>query len=58
MYAPDIDEPIYMERNGNRYFYHFNGSGSVVTITGSNGIVFERYTYEPYGESSSAVGNP
>ena len=47
VYAPDIDEPIYMERNGNRYFYHFNGSGSVVTITGSNGIVFQRYTYEP-----------
>ena len=49
-----------MERNGNRYFYHFDGSGSVVALTGTNGIVSERYTYGPYGESTntSTVGNP
>ena len=54
VYAPSIDEPIYMERSGNRYFYHRDGSGSVIALTGTNGIVSERYTYSPYGESVSS----
>lgn len=60
VYAPNIDEPIYMERGGNRYFYHRDGSGSVIALTGTNGIVSERYTYSPYGESAntSAANNP
>ena len=60
VYAPNIDEPLYMERNGNRYFYHFDGSGSVVALTGTNGVVVERYAYGPYGETTntSSVGNP
>ncbi len=60
VYTPAIDEPIFMERGGNRYFYHFDGSGSVAALTGTNGIVSERYAYGPYGEtaSTSAAGNP
>ena len=60
VYAPSIDEPIYMERSGNRYFYHRDGSGSVIALTGTNGIVSERYTYSPYGDSTSTsvANNP
>ena len=49
-----------MERNGNRYFYHFDGSGSVVALAGGNGTVSERYSYGPYGESTNTgtVDNP
>ena len=60
VYAPGVDQPIYMERGVNRYFYHFDGSGSVIVLTGASGIVSERYTYGPFGEtaSTSAVGDP
>jgi RHS repeat-associated protein len=60
VYAPSVDEPLYMERGGVRYFYHFDGSGSVVALTGTTGAVVERYAYGPYGETTntSAVGNP
>ena len=60
VYGPGIDEPITMDRGANRYFYHFDGSGSVIALTGTCGVISERYTYSPYGESSStsATGNP
>ena len=60
VYAPGVDQPISIERGANRYFYHFDGSGSVIALTGASGIVSERYTYGPFGESAStsAVGNP
>ncbi|MGD9729114.1 MAG: RHS repeat-associated core domain-containing protein [Nitrospiraceae bacterium] len=60
VYAPGVDEPIYMERGGNRYFYHFDGNGSVSALTGVAGAVSERYAYGPYGETTSttSVGNP
>lgn len=59
-YLPGIDRPLYMERSGTRYYVHQDAQGSVIALTGTNGVVSERYTYSPYGESAttSAAGNP
>ncbi|MBV1928596.1 MAG: hypothetical protein KUG81_03690 [Gammaproteobacteria bacterium] len=60
VYGPGVDDPIYMERAGNRYYYHSDPNGSVIAVTDSSGTVVERYTYDPFGEvtSASIVGNP
>lgn len=56
-----IDEPICMTTAaGSRYYYHFDGLGSVVALTGVLGDIVEIYGYDPYGftDSPSVVGNP
>ena len=44
-----------------RYYYLFDGLGSVVALTDSAGNVANRYAYDPYGNltsSSGSVANP
>ena len=56
-----LDEILTMERAGPKYFYHYDGLGSVTELTDKYGVVKENYTYDPYGMPSitnSAVGNP
>lgn len=49
IHGPGIDEPLALERNGQFYFYHADGLGSVTAITDSSRNVVQRYTYESYG---------
>jgi RHS repeat-associated protein len=71
-YGPGIDEPIYMSIvGGSRYYYHYDGLGSVVALSSSLGDIgiVEKYEYDVFGEviirdannsvlSESSVANP
>jgi len=64
VYGPGIDEPIcIIAVNGGtetKYYYHFDGLGSVVALSDETGGVVERYSYDVFGEPNraSAIGNP
>jgi RHS repeat-associated protein len=63
IYGPGIDEPICMIAvNGGetKYYYHFDGLGSVVALSDSGADVVEKYSYDVYGEPNtiSGIGNP
>ena len=47
-------------QNETRYYYHFDGLGSVVALSNNSGDIVERYSYDVYGEPNrtSGVGNP
>jgi len=53
----------YWLTDGNRnqyYYYHYDGLGSVITLTNSVGNTVETYNYDVYGQvgSASSFGNP
>lgn len=54
-----IDEILKMTRNGNDYYYHYDGLGSVTDITDSTNNVVESYSYDVYGQPNqlSTIGN-
>jgi len=69
-YGPGIDEPICMliAANSAKFYYHYDGLGSVVAISNNSGKIVERYSYDVFGEptirdsgdvtrDSSAYGN-
>jgi RHS repeat-associated protein len=67
-YSNAIDEVLTMDRGGNTYYYHYDGTGSVTEITDASGSVQESYRYDVYGQPSifdtagaplttSAIGN-
>jgi len=60
VYGPGIDEPICMIASGQRYYYHYDGLGSVVALSNMNGQFVESYSYDVFGQPSniSSVGNP
>jgi len=61
VYGPGIDEPVAMiTASGTKYYYHFDGLGSVIALSNISGGIVERYSYDVYGEPNrvSAVGNP
>ncbi len=41
---------------GGNYYYLFDGLGSVVALTDSNGSVVNTYSYVPYGNTKSSTG--
>jgi len=47
-------------QNETRYYYHFDGLGSVIALSNNSGDIVERYSYDVYGEPNrtSGVGNP
>ena len=69
-YGTYIDEPLTMDRDGERFYYHGNRVFSTYALTDSAGQIVERYSYTPYGEATtfdaayqnagfvSRVGNP
>ena len=42
--------------SGTPYYYVFDGLGSVVAVTDSNGVAQNTYKYEPYGATATATG--
>jgi len=63
IYGPGIDEPICMidvSDSNKKYYYHFDGLGSVVALSDSSANIIERYSYDVFGEpnTTSTVGNP
>jgi len=62
IYGPGIDEPIMMINiNGSetRYYYHYDGLGSVVALSDSSGNLVESYSYDVFGypNTVSSIGN-
>jgi len=49
VHGPGIDEPLAMVRDGQSYYYHADGLGSVVAISDSAQNVVERYSYDAFG---------
>lgn len=60
VYGTGIDEVLAMIRDGEIYFYHLDGLGSVTDLTDNSQDVVESYKYSPYGKPDikSSVGNP
>jgi YD repeat-containing protein len=64
IYGPGIDEPVCMITvaggTETRYYYHYDGLGSVIALSNVNSQVVESYIYDSYGNTtgSSSVGNP
>jgi RHS repeat-associated protein len=50
VFGPGIDEPISMTAGANKYYYHFDGLGSVTALSNTNGQIVERYSYDVYGK--------
>lgn len=59
VYGEGIDEILTMHRDAQKMYYHYDGLGSVTTLTDTNGNVVENYTYDVYGQPSqlSQIGN-
>lgn len=61
VYGPGVDEPLCMiEPDGDIYYYHQDGLGSVVALSGSAGELAERYYYDVFGQPDqpSNLENP
>jgi RHS repeat-associated protein len=58
IYGPGLDEPVCMidAASGSRYYYFYDGLGSVAALS-HNGIVVERYKYDPYGITTVCDGS-
>ncbi|OGR36900.1 MAG: hypothetical protein A2091_11405 [Desulfuromonadales bacterium GWD2_61_12] len=49
VHGPGIDEPLAMVRNGQSYFYHADGLGSIVAITDAAKNIVQQYAYDSFG---------
>jgi RHS repeat-associated protein len=49
-HGQSIDEHLALERNGQFYFYHADGLGSVTGITDANRNTIQRYGYDSFGK--------
>lgn len=69
VHGPGVDEVLLMERNGQKYYYQYDGQGSVTEITNPTGVIVENYIYDAYGKptmygstgqvmTGSAIKNP
>ncbi len=65
IYGPGIDEPICMiipsgQANAGMYYYHYDGLGSVIALSNTDGEIEEQYSYDVYGkpDTTSSIGNP
>ncbi|MHB9069028.1 MAG: RHS repeat-associated core domain-containing protein [Sedimentisphaerales bacterium] len=54
IYGPGIDEPIMMidASTSSRYYYHYDGLGSVVALSNNDGEIVERYSYDVFGTAT------
>ena len=50
-----IDEPLSIQRNGQSYYYHLDGLGSVTGLTDSTGNIVQKYTYDSFGNIVSVL---
>jgi len=60
VYGPRIDEPVCMidlADSNAVYYYHFDGLGSVVALTDSNGTCVQTYEYSVYGHVAASDPN-
>ena len=56
VHGPGIDEPLALNRDGQSYFYHADGLGSIVGITNENNEVVSNCTFGTFGERACLTG--
>ena len=56
-HGPGIDESVSMERNGQSFFYHIDGLGSIVDLTNSTGAIAQAYVYNSFGQITQQVNS-
>ena len=49
IHGPGIDEPLAMVEDGDKYYYHADGLGSIVAITDDACNVVQKYSYDSFG---------
>jgi RHS repeat-associated protein len=49
VHGPGIDEPLALYREGETYYYHADGLGSITALTDKRGNVEQRYEYDSFG---------
>ncbi len=49
VHGPGIDQPLSLTRDGQTYYYHADGLGSITSVTDSTQAVVNRYAYDTYG---------
>ena len=52
-----IDDPLILERNGEVFYYHKDGLGSIINLTDGSGQVVQSYDYNSFGEMVLQSGN-
>jgi len=60
IYGARVDEPVCMidvADNNKAYYYHFDGLGSVVALSNSNGDSCQSYQYSVYGQVAASDPN-
>ncbi len=60
IHGPRVDEPVCMidvADSSAVYYYHFNGLGSVVALSDSNGDTVQSYEYSVYGQVAAEDPN-
>ena len=60
VYGPGIDEPICMidvADDNKVYYYHFDGLGSAVALSGGSRQIVKRYSYDVFGEPTIRDSN-
>jgi RHS repeat-associated protein len=60
IYGPGVDQPICMvdvEDSNSVYYYHFDGLGSVVALSDSDGDTVQTYEYSIFGQVAASDPN-
>jgi RHS repeat-associated protein len=55
-HGPGIDEPISLEKSGQKYYYIQDGLGSVSALVDSDGNIVQSYRYNSFGEIINKTG--
>jgi RHS repeat-associated protein len=57
IHGPSIDEPILVEKSGQKYYYISDGLGSITAIVDQNGNIAQSYRYDSFGNILSTTGS-
>ena len=55
LHGPGIDQPLAVEKNGQMYYYHADGLGSIIALTDGTGAVVQTYRYDAFGNILSGT---
>jgi RHS repeat-associated protein len=57
VHGPSIDEPISIDKAGQRYYYISDGLGSITALVDQNGNIAQSYRYDSFGNILSTTGS-
>jgi RHS repeat-associated protein len=56
-HGPGIDDPIALDKAGQKYYYISDGLGSITALITSNGTIAQTYRYDSFGNILSTTGS-